>query len=243
MEGGGPGIVLDAAALLKLHDCEAVLRRHAGRVVLTPHAGEMATLLDVPREEVQADPLGAARRAAGALGVVVAMKGGCTFVVSPQGAAWWCDQGNVGLATSGSGDTLAGVIAGLIARGATPVDATIWGVFLHGEAGDRLARKRGPVGYPGARIAGGDPVHHGGARRGALATSGGNGRSPRPFCDGRRAGASAARHATAEVPSMPDTNLRPAAPSPRLSSLTSAAGRACRKGSLSRWARPGTGWA
>ena len=147
MEGGGPGIVLDAAALLKLHDCQAALRRHAGRVVLTPHAGEMATLLDVTREEVQADPLGAARRAAGALGVVVAMKGGGTFVVSPQGAAWWCDQGNVGLATSGSGDTLAGVIAGLIARGATPVDATIWGVFLHGAAGDRLARKRGPVGY------------------------------------------------------------------------------------------------
>ena len=142
-----PGIVLDAAALLKLHDCQAVLRRHAGRVVLTPHAGEMATLLDVTREEVQADPLGAARRAAGALGVVVAMKGGGTFVVSPQGAAWWCDRGNVGLATSGSGDTLAGIIAGLIARGATPVDATIWGVFLHGEAGDRLARKRGPVGY------------------------------------------------------------------------------------------------
>jgi ADP-dependent NAD(P)H-hydrate dehydratase len=144
---GSPGIVLDAAALLKLHDCRAVLARHAGRVVLTPHAGEMATLLDVKREEVQADPLGAARRAAAALGVVVAMKGGCTFIVSPDGAAWRCDGGNVGLATSGSGDTLAGVIAGLLARGATPVDATLWGVFLHGEAGDRLARKRGPVGY------------------------------------------------------------------------------------------------
>jgi len=143
----GPGIVLDAAALRGLRGCEEVLRRHAGRVVLTPHAGEMATLLGASREEVLADRLAAARRAANALGVVVAMKGGCTFVVSPQGAAWSCDQGNVGLATSGSGDTLAGVIAGLIARGASPVEATIWGVFLHGEAGNRLARKQGPVGF------------------------------------------------------------------------------------------------
>lgn len=144
---GGPGIVLDAAALPKLPGGEAMLRRHAGRVVLTPHAGEMAKLLGVPREEVKADPVGAARRAAGALRAVVALKGGCTFVVSPQGEAWSCDQGNVGLATSGSGDTLAGVITGLIARGATPVQATLWGVYLHGEAGNRLARTQGPVGF------------------------------------------------------------------------------------------------
>jgi ADP-dependent NAD(P)H-hydrate dehydratase len=142
----GPGVVLDAAALPGLGDA-AVLRRHAGRVVLTPHAGEMATLLGAPREEVLADPLGAARRAAGSLGAVVAMKGGCTFIVDPDGGAWSCDQGNVGLATSGSGDTLAGVIAGLIARGAAPAEATIWGVFLHGEAGSRLARTRGPIGF------------------------------------------------------------------------------------------------
>ena len=143
----GPGIVLDAAALPELRNGETVLRRHAGRVVLTPHAGEMATLLGVPRDEVLADRLAAARRAAGALGAVVAMKGGNTFIVSPRGEAWDCDQGNVGLATSGSGDTLAGVIAGLIARGADPVRATLWGVFLHGEAGNRLARKQGPVGF------------------------------------------------------------------------------------------------
>jgi hydroxyethylthiazole kinase-like uncharacterized protein yjeF len=144
----GPGVVLDAAALPEPRDGgAAVLRRHAGRVVLTPHAGEMAKLLGAPREEVLGDPLGAARRAAAALGAVVAMKGGCTFIVSPQGEAWSCDQGNVGLATSGSGDTLAGVVAGLLARGASPVQATLWGVFLHGEAGNRLARKRGPVGF------------------------------------------------------------------------------------------------
>ena len=184
--------------------------------MLTPHAGEMATLLDVTREEVQADPLGAARRAAGALGVVVAMKGGGTFVVSPQGAAWWCDQGNVGLATSGSGDTLAGVIAGLLARGATPVDATIWGVFLHGEAGDRLARKRGPVGYLARELPAEIPSIMAELDAGPVATTAGT--------DGARgrsatgvAGASAARHASRRGPvPCPTPTLRPAAPSPRL---------------------------
>jgi ADP-dependent NAD(P)H-hydrate dehydratase len=87
------------------------------------------------------------RHAGRVVGAVVAMKGGCTFIVGPDGAAWRCDQGNVGLATSGSGDTLAGVVAGLLARGADPVGATLWGVYLHGEAGDRLARTRGPVGF------------------------------------------------------------------------------------------------
>ena len=144
---GGPGVVLDAASLPDLRDGDEVLRRHAGRVILTPHAGEMAKLLGIPKAEVETDPVGAARRAAAALHAVVAMKGGCTFVVSPQGVAWSCDQGNVGLATSGSGDTLAGVITGLVARGAPPVQATLWGVFLHGEAGNRLARARGPVGF------------------------------------------------------------------------------------------------
>ena len=96
---------------------------------------------------VLADPLAAAREAVTRLQAVVAMKGGCTFIAEPQGRAWSCDRGNVGLATSGSGDTLAGIIAGLLARGAKPTEATLWGVYLHGEAGARLARTRGPIGY------------------------------------------------------------------------------------------------
>jgi NAD(P)H-hydrate repair Nnr-like enzyme with NAD(P)H-hydrate dehydratase domain len=78
---------------------------------------------------------------------VVALKGSCTQVVHPDGAAWTYDQGSVGLATSGSGDTLAGIVAGLLARGAQPLHAAQWGVFIHGEAGNRLAHSRGPVGF------------------------------------------------------------------------------------------------
>jgi hydroxyethylthiazole kinase-like uncharacterized protein yjeF len=143
----GPALLLDAGALTGVMPQRAALRRHAGRVVVTPHAGEMASLLDVPKEAVLADPVGMARQAAALLQAVVVMKGGCSFIVSPQGEAWSCDHGNVGLATSGSGDTLAGIIAGLLARGATPVQGCLWGVWMHGEAGNRLAASRGPVGF------------------------------------------------------------------------------------------------
>jgi ADP-dependent NAD(P)H-hydrate dehydratase len=143
----GPAYVLDAGAMRGIMENRDVMRRHAGRIVITPHAGEMAALLDVSKDEVLADPLAAARKAASQLQVVVAMKGGCTRIVTPQGDAWACSQGNVGLATSGSGDVLAGIIAGLLARGAAPAQATIWGVFTHGDAGRRMASKRGPVGY------------------------------------------------------------------------------------------------
>lgn len=143
----GPGVVLDAGALSDLAARPEALRRHAGRSVVTPHAGEMASILGIPKEEVSADPLAAARRAAAVLGAVVAMKGGQTWVVAPDGSALFCDHGHVGLATSGSGDTLAGIVTGLLARGTAPVQATAWAVWLHAEAGHRLARRLGPLGF------------------------------------------------------------------------------------------------
>ena len=143
----GPTFVLDAGALTRLAEITQPLRRQGGRVVITPHAGEMATLLGVPRTAVLADLLGSAREAASLLQAVVALKGATTYIVSPQGEAWFFDEGNVGLATSGSGDTLAGIIVGLLARGAKPLEAAMWGVYLHGEAGNRLSHIHGHVGF------------------------------------------------------------------------------------------------
>lgn len=143
----GPRFVLDAGALAGLGRDPAPIHRHEGRVVVTPHAGEMAGLLGCPRERVDADPLGSARQAAAMLKAVVALKGGCTRIVAPDGRAWAYRDGTVGLATSGSGDTLAGIVTGLLARGASPEQAAIWGVYLHGEAGNRLSRRIGPLGF------------------------------------------------------------------------------------------------
>lgn len=149
-----PAFVLDAAAFTCLGKSAEMLRKHAGRIVVTPHSGEMAKFLGVERSEVDADPLKAARRAAKQLQAVVAMKGASTHIVSPNGEAWLCDHGSIALATSGSGDTLAGILTGLLARGATPTLATLWAVYLHGEAGRRLAGRNGTFGLLAREIPG-----------------------------------------------------------------------------------------
>jgi NAD(P)H-hydrate repair Nnr-like enzyme with NAD(P)H-hydrate dehydratase domain len=74
------------------------------------------------------------------------MKGSSTIITAPDGI-WLYEGGGVGLATSGSGDVLAGIIAGLAARGAVPTAAALWGVYLHGEAGGRLSQIIGPLGF------------------------------------------------------------------------------------------------
>ena len=78
---------------------------------------------------------------------MVALKGATTFIVAPGGEAYRYDGGGVGLATSGSGDALAGIVTGLLARGAEPVRAAAWAVYLHGEAGNALAKSRGRIGF------------------------------------------------------------------------------------------------
>lgn len=143
----GPSLLLDAGALAALEEAGAAPPHQAGRLVVTPHSGEMASLLGMERAAVSADPLAVARRAARQIGAVVALKGSCTHIATPDGACWSYDRGRIGLATSGSGDTLAGIVAGLLARGTPPEVAAIWAVYLHGEAGNRLARRHGPLGY------------------------------------------------------------------------------------------------
>ncbi|MEA2835761.1 MAG: hypothetical protein QOD89_311 [Bradyrhizobium sp.] len=148
-----PVFVLDASAFATLKIGQTP-PRPAGSIVVTPHSGEMAKFLDLAREEVDSDPLRAARQAATVLQAVVAMKGASTHVVSPNGEAWLSDNGSIGLATSGSGDTLAGILAGLLARGTDPALATIWAVYMHGKAGRRLAKKNGTLGLLAREIPG-----------------------------------------------------------------------------------------
>ena len=140
-------LVLDAAAVVALAADPSMLRPLHGRAVLTPHAGEMASLLGVDKQEVERDPGEVARAAARQFAAVVALKGAETYVADPGGALYRYSGGSVGLATSGSGDTLAGIVAGLAARGAPPVHAAVWGAYLHGAAGRVLARRLGPVGF------------------------------------------------------------------------------------------------
>lgn len=138
----GRPVVLDAMAMGAVGMCG----RFDEPVLLTPHAGEMAQLTGNDKTTISADPGAAAREGASRWNAVVAVKGAETFIATPQGL-WRHEGGNCGLATSGSGDTLAGFIAGLAARGATLEQACAWGVVVHALAGDRLAARQGPVGY------------------------------------------------------------------------------------------------
>ncbi|HEV2740419.1 MAG TPA: NAD(P)H-hydrate dehydratase [Candidatus Elarobacter sp.] len=135
--------VIDAAALACFSDRADAIAGLGGRAVLTPHAGEMASMLSCERDAVEADPASFAIDAARRFNAVVALKGETTYIAEPNGALYRNEHGNVGLATSGSGDVLAGVIGGLLARGATPLVAATWGVYLHARAGDALAKRIG----------------------------------------------------------------------------------------------------
>jgi ADP-dependent NAD(P)H-hydrate dehydratase len=146
-EAKGAGFVVDAAALTGLGDRAEAVRGIGGRMVATPHAGEMAAITGWTKARVEADPVAAARAVAASHKAVVVMKGAETFVVTPDGQAWAHRADLPGLGTSGSGDVLAGVIGGLLARGCGPVGAAAWGVTLHARAGARLAARLGPLGF------------------------------------------------------------------------------------------------
>lgn len=140
-------LVLDAAVLGSLHERADALRSWRGGAALLPHAREMARLLRCDPETVEHDPLGAARDAAATFGAVALIKGQYSHFVAPDGQAFRYEGGGVGLATSGSGDVLAGIVGGLCARGADPLTAVLWGAYLHGEAGRLLSRSVGRVGF------------------------------------------------------------------------------------------------
>jgi hydroxyethylthiazole kinase-like uncharacterized protein yjeF len=138
-------VVLDAGAVACLSAGRDLLHALGGRAVVTPNADELEEIYGAGFAE--RGGAAAARRAAEEFRAAVVLKGRETFIASPAGEIFVNRAGSVGLATSGSGDVLAGVIAGLVARGAEPARAAAWGVYLHALAGERLARKVGPLGF------------------------------------------------------------------------------------------------
>lgn len=143
-------MVLDANAIGHLWHSPALRQRrkrgHAGRCIVTPNAGEMADYSGATKESVCDDPIRAAQTASALLGGVVVLKG-ATTIVAMNDKLFRHRADTPGLAMSGSGDVLAGIIGGLLARGVPPLDASLWGVFLHSMAGQTLGRKMGPIGY------------------------------------------------------------------------------------------------
>ena len=141
-----PPLVLDGDALNIISSWEEWDKALPAGSVLTPHPSEMARLTGATVDEVQADRVGVARDAAARWKCIVVLKGASTVVAGPDGRLSISPFSNPALATAGTGDVLAGAIAGIIAQGASPVEAAIAGVYLHGLAGEFLAEKYGPAG-------------------------------------------------------------------------------------------------
>jgi NAD(P)H-hydrate epimerase len=128
-------VVVDADGLNAFADHPEALQG-AGARVLTPHPGEAARLLGRTVNEVQADRVAAVRELAARAEAVVVLKGARSLVAGTDGELRVNPTGGPGLASGGTGDVLAGLIAGLLAQGLSPFDAASAGVYLHGLAGD-----------------------------------------------------------------------------------------------------------
>lgn len=149
-EGAAPNrpLLIDADALNALAEigCESVRGAH-GPVVLTPHPGEMARLLKISTAQVNADRITAARTLSDRTGAFVLLKGARSVIAGSDGEIFINSTGNPGMGTPGMGDALSGMLAALLGQGMRPLDALALGVFLHGDAADRVARSRGRIGY------------------------------------------------------------------------------------------------
>ncbi|WP_104175575.1 ADP/ATP-dependent (S)-NAD(P)H-hydrate dehydratase [Arthrobacter sp. Y81] len=159
--GARPAVVLDAYALGCLPGLLDELGAWAGRLILTPNITESGVLLGRDVGDLHQD----VAEIAGRYGAVVSCQG---VIAAPagyttgnpkdeggraNGGLWEITTGYGGLGTSGSGDILAGAIAGLRARGTTDAQATCWGTHLHAAAGDRLASRLGSLGYLARELA------------------------------------------------------------------------------------------
>jgi ADP-dependent NAD(P)H-hydrate dehydratase / NAD(P)H-hydrate epimerase len=131
-------VVVDADGL------RHVPRRSGRQLVLTPHAGELAEMLGVDRDDVEARQLEHVRRAAREYDAVVLLKGRHSLTAAPDGRVRVTTSGTPWLAVAGSGDVLGGVVGSLLAAGLTPFDAASVGSWLHGAAAT-LASGGGPL--------------------------------------------------------------------------------------------------
>jgi NAD(P)H-hydrate epimerase len=146
LKKGLPALVLDADALNILTRIHHWWQQIADDAILTPHPGEMARLCGLTLDEIQSDRPGTARRFAAEWQKTIVLKGAYTVIAAADGRCRISPFANPGLASAGTGDVLAGTIAGLAAQGLKPFEAASLGVYLHGEAGEMIRNELGDAG-------------------------------------------------------------------------------------------------
>jgi hydroxyethylthiazole kinase-like uncharacterized protein yjeF len=139
-------VVIDADGLNALAGAEKWWDELSVPAIVTPHPGEMSRLTGLEIAEIQADRLKTAVEQAARWRVTVILKGANTVVAAPEGRARISPYANPALASGGTGDVLAGAIAGLAAQGLDSFDAAALAVYLHARAGEKVRAELGDAG-------------------------------------------------------------------------------------------------
>lgn len=148
--GAAATLVLDAGAI---DACAAAARRFPARTVITPHGGELKNLAKRLGIDAEQASYALATAVATRCGVVCVAKGPTTWIATAEGALFRHACAIPGLGTSGSGDVLAGVLAGLAARSGNALNAALWAVYLHAAAGKKLEERVGRLGFLARELA------------------------------------------------------------------------------------------
>lgn len=146
-------VVIDADALTIISETPERLKNYGYTKILTPHPGEAERILKISKREILRNPLEAAKRLSELTGSFVFLKGPHGVIYSPDGRCGLSSIDEPGLSQGGTGDVLTGLIGALLCQRYDPFEATALGVFLHGVAGWKLAREKGPFGYIASEVA------------------------------------------------------------------------------------------
>ncbi|ANH81584.1 NAD(P)H-hydrate epimerase [Niabella ginsenosidivorans] len=134
-------LVLDADALNIIAATKGYLKLIPSKTIITPHPKEFSRLFGDTANDFEKIELASSKSME--MNIIIALKGHNTFIAHPNGAGYFNHTGNAGMAKGGSGDVLTGMITSLLAQGYTPEQSAVYGVYLHGLAGDLAARDRG----------------------------------------------------------------------------------------------------
>lgn len=146
-------IILDADGLNAIAVCPSLTQYYTENIVITPHLGEMARLTGKSIPQIQMNLVDTALEYSRCHGIVCVLKDAATAVSNREGQCFVNTSGNSCMAKAGSGDVLAGTIAGLAAQGMEPFDSAVMGVYLHGLAGDEYRKKYGERGMLARQLA------------------------------------------------------------------------------------------
>ena len=145
-------IILDADGINAVSLNTNILKETKAPLILTPHIGEMSRLTGLSIEEIEKNRVKVAKDFAAEYNCILVLKGANTVVAAPKGTVYINNTGNAGMATGGSGDVLAGIIASFVCQSMGLHSATIAGVYIHGLCGDVVREKYSMLGVTPTRM-------------------------------------------------------------------------------------------